>query len=85
VAFVITVTARHHFFAFKLRVDYLVGSRPHSLTLTNQGKPFELSAFNCVRKNRMSYGYAYEYSFGTKSGLRYTAMKHPSRIPACYT
>jgi hypothetical protein len=48
---IMQVTSSHAYFAFKLGVDYLAGSQPHSLILTDQIKPFEISAINCTGNN----------------------------------
>lgn len=71
------VTATRGFVAFTLRVDYLVGTQQREITITNRGRPFELSAVNCIRKNFMSYSLVF-------SGLNQTLndAQQPSQFQA---
>ena len=65
---IMKVTSSHAYFAFKLGVDYLAGSQPHSLILTDQIKPFEISAFNCTGKNAWA---KYSHVFAVNGQFQY--------------
>lgn len=56
---IMRVTASRGYVAYELKVEYLVGTQERSVTLTDRGRPFELSAVNCPLKNVMSYGHVF--------------------------
>ena len=51
--------------AYNLKVDYLVGTQPRSLLITNHGKPFQISGY-------LSNPYKYSHNSLTCSGYEYT-------------
>ena len=76
---IMQVTSSHAYFAFKLQVDYLAGSRSLSLILTDQAKPFEISAFNCTGKNAWA---SYSHAFAVNGLLQYVPTTEAVQCPA---
>lgn len=53
---IMQASATRGYVAYRLRIDYLIGTQQRDVVISDRGKPFELSAANCIRKNTESYG-----------------------------
>jgi hypothetical protein len=78
---IMKVVETRGFVAFKLRVDYLVGSQQRYVVINNHGQPFELSAANCIRKNFESYGLVFSGELENLSAARQPSQFQSSCQP----
>lgn len=74
---IMQVRATRGYVAYMLRVDYLVGTQQKSVTLNDHGKPFQLSAVNCPRKDIASYGQAF---LGRANSVSAARISNPTNI-----
>ena len=75
---IMQVTSNRAYYAFKLKVDYLVGSQARSLTLTDQPGPFEISGFNCTGNNAWA---SYDHSFALNGLAQYVPTQEAIQCP----
>ncbi|WP_431929832.1 hypothetical protein [Nonomuraea jabiensis] len=61
--------------SFKLRIDYLLGDQPHSMTIGDEGQPIRLTAYNCTGPGRASYERAI-----AAGGTHIEPVKNPRRM-----
>jgi hypothetical protein len=78
---IMRVTATQGYVAYTLRVDYLVGTQQHDVIISDQGKPFELSAVNCIRKDVESYGAVFTGRVATVSEARLPSQLQSNCTP----
>jgi hypothetical protein len=78
---IMQVDASRGFVAYKLQVDYLVGTQQRDAVISDHGQPFELSAANCIRKNFESYGLVFAGIVANLSSARLPSQFQSSCLP----
>jgi hypothetical protein len=69
---------RHGSVSFRLRLDYLLGTQMRHLTIDDEGRPFRLTAYNCIGHNRAAYQQVVQADYTDQS---FQPAADPQHIP----